>query len=129
MMNSYLKILFFSLAVALAVMVIKTTPIDVYLHTSIYYLIGFYALQSLLLAWAESKFVKGNRQNFVLFVIGSISFRLFTSLVVAIAFLLAVGEQNTLFIISFFALYLLFLGFELFMLMTNLRSNFENSSN
>lgn len=128
-MNSYLKILIFSVAVYLIVVAIKLTALATYLHTSVYYLIGFYTLQSLLLAWAESKFVKGNRQSFVLFVIGSISFRLFTSLVVAVAFLLAVGEQNTLFIISFFALYLLFLGFELFMLMTNLRSNFENSSN
>jgi len=128
-MNSYLKILTFSLAVFLVVIAIEVTALAAYLHPSVYYLIGFYMLQSLLLAWAESKFVKGSRQNFVLFVIGSISFRLFTSLVVAVAFLLAVGEQNTLFIISFFALYLLFLGFELFMLMTNLRSNFENSSN
>ncbi len=128
-MNSYLKVLIFSLAVSFMVMAAQLTAFARYLHPSIYYLIGFYTLQSLLLAWAESKFVKGNRQNFVLFVIGSISFRLFTSLVVAVAFLLAVGEQNTLFIISFFALYLLFLGFELFMLMTNLRSNFENSSN
>jgi len=128
-MKNYFKICLFGGVIYLAGRALSLTSFEQYLHPFVSYMVAFYVVQSLLIAWVESILVKGSHQNFVFFVIGSISFRLVTSLIAAMFFLLAVGSQNTLFIINFFALYLLFLGFELFMLMTNLRSNFENSSN
>jgi hypothetical protein len=122
-MNNYLKLFIFSAVVVGAYFALKASGFGQYIHSTAIAAIIFYSLQSLLLLWAESNFVNNNGQNFVLFVIGSISFRLLTSLLVAITYLVVIGEENTSFIMTFFALYLLFLGFELFMLMTNLRSN------
>ena len=122
-MNNYLKLLLFSAVVAGTSYALKFSGAGEYIHSAALASVIFFTLQSLLLLWAESKFVNNDGQNFVLFIIGSISFRLLTSLVVAIVYLVAIGEENTSFILTFFTLYLLFLGFELFTLMTNLRSN------
>jgi hypothetical protein len=122
-MNNYLKLFIFSAVVVGAYFGLQASGFGQYIHSTAIGAIIFYSLQSLLLLWAESIFVNNDGQNFVLFVIGSISFRLLTSLLVAITYLVAIGEENTSFIMTFFALYLLFLGFELFTLMTNLRSN------
>ncbi len=122
-MNNYLKLFLFTLVIIASYFALSLSAFGQHLHSTALAAIVFFALQSLLLLWAESIFVNNNGQNFVLFVIGSISFRLLTSLMVAITYLVAVGEETTSFILTFFALYLLFLGFELFTLMTNLRSN------
>ncbi|MEQ8418075.1 MAG: hypothetical protein RIG68_05375 [Imperialibacter sp.] len=122
-MNNYLKLFIFSAVVVGAYFALMASDFGQYIHSTAIAAIIFYSLQSLLLLWAEGNFVNNDGQNFVLFVIGSISFRLLTSLLVAITYLVAIGEENTSFIMTFFALYLLFLGFELFTHMTNLRSN------
>jgi hypothetical protein len=122
-MNNYLKLFIFSSVVVGAYFGLLASGFGQFIHSTAIAAIIFYSLQSMLLLWAEGIFVNNDGQNFVLFVIGSISFRLLTSLLVAITYLVVIGEENTSFIMTFFALYLLFLGFELFMLMTNLRSN------
>lgn len=126
-MNKYLKLLAFSAVVFAIHFLVTYSAFGSLLHPTGVAMIIFYVVQSFLLLWSEGVFVKNNSQNFVLFTIGSISFRLITSLLVAIVYLVAVGNQNTSFIIHFFTLYLLFLGFELFMLMTNLRSNSKSA--
>lgn len=126
-MNKYLKLLAFSAVVLAIHFSVTHSAFGPLLHPTGVTMIIFYVVQSFLLLWTEGVFVKNNSQNFVLFTIGSISFRLITSLLVAIVYLVAVGDQNTSFIIHFFTLYLLFLGFELFMLMTNLRTNSKSA--
>lgn len=127
-MNEYLKLFLFSLFTALILLVLQAFVLED-IHNAWPFMVIFYFLQSAILLFVLKLIVSGNHQNFVFFVIGSISFRLLTSLIAAIAYLLLIGHQKTGFIILFFALYLLFLGFELFALMSNLRSNFEKRPN
>lgn len=127
-MKEYLKLFLFSLFTALILLVLQAFVLEV-IHNAWPFMVIFYFLQSAVLLFVQKLIVSGNHQNFVFFVIGSISFRLLTSLIAAIAYLLLIGHQKTGFIILFFTLYLLFLGFELFALMSNLRSNFEKRPN
>lgn len=124
-MKAYIKLLLFSVAIAVLLLALVGFGFEKYIHSAWPFMLLFYFLQSLLILIAEKRITRGKNQNFVLFVIGSISFRLVSALLAAVAYLLLAGQQNTHFILLFFGLYLLFLGFELFTLMTNLRSNFE----
>ncbi len=124
-MKDYLKLLAFSAGTALLLFLLRKLGLGDYFHSTWPFMVIFYFLQSLAILFVQKLIVRDQNQNFVLFVIGSISFRLLSSLLVAVAYLVAAGGQTTRFIIMFFALYLLFLGFELFTVMTNLRSNFE----
>ena len=128
-MNEYLKLFIFSSSIALILLALHSFALESILHNAWPFMVIFYFLQSVVLLFVQKLIVRGNHQNFVFFVIGSISFRLLSSLIAAIAYLLLIGHQKTAFIILFFALYLLFLGFELFALMSNLRSNFEKRPN
>lgn len=128
-MKDYVKLFLFSAVTAAVLFSLQKLGLATYFHSGWPFMIIFYFLQSLIILFIQKMVLRGRNQNFVLFVIGSISFRLLSSLVVAVTYLVAIGEQTTRFIIMFFALYLLFLGFELFTVMTNLRSNFEKRPN
>ena len=86
-----------------------------------------------LLSLANSAFVnygiRRNRNNFSLFFFPAMIFRFFASIIFILVLVLTKTESVLMFVLDFFALYLLYQVFEITSLMTNLRSHLENRGN
>ncbi len=91
-----------------------------YLHTKFPVLVGFFFLQSLPIAWMLQKGEK-DKTNFPMYVIGSIGLRLITSLFLLLIFYTLKIPDIIKFSIQFAGVYLVYLIFELTVVVSNLR--------
>lgn len=95
---------------------------DSYLHSHFATLIVFFLLQSIPIGWVMDQAIK-EPSSFVIYVVGAIGLRMITGLFfVLILFFLNIPHINQL-AIQFVGVYLLYLGFELSIVLTNLRRN------
>ena len=67
--------------------------------------------------------LKGEEGNIILYVMGVTTVRLLISVVLALVFILTDKPNAKLFAGNFVVLYLLYLGFDIYSLLTNLRSH------
>lgn len=74
------------------------------------------------------KLTKNNSQKFLAVYFSAMIGRLFISIIFAAIFILTDRENVFNFAINFLLLYLLFLGFEIYGIMTNLRHHFKKGS-
>lgn len=96
------------------------------LHAQFPYLVLFFFLQSLLISWLLSMGEK-DRSRLPLFALGAISLRFITGIFYLMAvFLMKVDDLRTL-IIQFAVVYLLFMVFELSLVLANLRPNSQGN--
>jgi len=85
----------------------------------------FLTLSSLLaIGYATTKFPK----NFMIFYFTAMIVRLFISIIVAAVIILTDKSNVLIFAINFTFLYLLFLGFEIYSILTNLHQHFGTGS-
>jgi len=85
-------------------------------------MIVFYFLQSIIVAVLLSKGIK-NFEKFPVYALGTIVFRLLTAIIFLTVFFIIRIENAALFAIQFIGIYLLFLVFELTVVLANLRRN------
>ncbi|MEQ9402578.1 MAG: hypothetical protein RIM99_03240 [Cyclobacteriaceae bacterium] len=92
------------------------------LHSKFPFLIGFFYVQSFPIAWMLRQGEK-DRSSFVIYAIGSIGFRMITGLFLLLVFFFMKVDQIIEFAIQFSAVYLVYLVFELIVVLANLRRN------
>ena len=109
-----------------AVVAILITLGATFLHETIWYIIGFIFIQSVISLAIGYRGLRKSQQAFVTHALGSTVVRLVLS-VVALYIALKMGVDDRLrFVLNFMAVYFVFLVFELYSLLTTLRANFEN---
>ncbi len=96
-----------------------------YLYHQIWVVLLFFFLLTLASLHIIEKFTKRNSDNFLAIYFSVMIGRLFISIIFAAIFILADRTHVFNFSINFLILYLLFLGFEIYGIMTNLRHHFK----
>lgn len=92
------------------------------LHPKLPLLIGFFFLQSFPISWMLMQGEK-DPSSFVIYAIGSIGFRLITALFLLLLFFFLKVDEIVVFAIQFSVVYLVYLVFELIVVLSNLRRN------
>ncbi len=96
-----------------------------WIHEKIWAMILFYFLLAVISGLASIHFLKKDKLNSVSIILGSTVFRLLVSLTFVLVALWG-GDKNLLwFVINFFTIYLLYLLFDIYSLITNLRLHFK----
>lgn len=110
----------FSFFVFLGTLIIKfLTP--QYLYHLVWVVLLFFFLLTLVSLYIIEIFTEDNSDNFLAVYFSTMIGRLFISIIFATIFILADRTHLFNFSINFLFLYLLFLGFEIYGIMTNLR--------
>ena len=95
------------------------------IHPFTSYTFGFFTILTFLTYWATAKLVRANPENFLVAYFGSMVVRLLLSLTLVLVYLFAGGGREGngqwAFLGSFFILYFLFTGFEVWAVLSNLR--------
>jgi hypothetical protein len=92
-----------------------------WIHEKIWAIIIFYVFLTALTGLVSIHFLKKDKLNSVSIILGSAVFRLLVSLAFVLVALWG-GDKNILwFVINFFTIYLLYLLFDIYSLITNLR--------
>jgi hypothetical protein len=90
-------------------------------HDKIWHILIFFALFTLITTLVSEKFMGINDYNSVAVILGTAVFRFILS-VGFVFFILWRGDKNILwFVVDFFSIYLLYLLFDIYSLITNLR--------
>lgn len=93
-----------------------------YLHPYFPALVGFFFLQSLVVSWMLRSAEK-DKERFALFALGSVVFRFLSGMFFVIVLFMLGVEALVPLVIQFMGVYLLYLIFELFTVLANLRRN------
>ncbi|SNC77366.1 hypothetical protein SAMN06265337_3949 [Hymenobacter gelipurpurascens] len=95
------------------------------IHPFTAYTFAFFTVLTFLTYWATAKLVQANPENFLVAYFGSMVVRLLLSLTLVLVYLFAgggrEGDGQWAFLGSFFILYFLFAGFEVWAVLSNLR--------
>ena len=117
----------FSSILLLAILIIKIL-FPQHLYHQIWLVFLFFFLLTLASLIVIEKFTRKNSENFLAVYFSAMIGRLFISIIFATIFILTDREHVFNFSINFLILYLLFLGFEIYGILTNLRSHFKKDS-
>ncbi len=98
------------------------------LYDKIWWLLIFFILLTISSLWVISYATAKNPRNFMAFYFSAMIVRLFISILVAAIIILMSKNQVFVFAINFTTLYLLFLGFEIYSILINLRQNLGSRS-
>ena len=92
-----------------------------WIHEKIWAILIFYSLLTALTGIVSIHFLKKDKLNSVSVILGGAVFRILVSLVFVLVALWG-GDENILwFVVNFFTIYLLYLLFDIYSLITNLR--------
>lgn len=110
-------------ALGIVFFIAQKTNHDAWLHPYIWYILAFFLGISFLIHRLMEFGFKNKRDKFVQFYLSTIIARLLLS-IFFIGFFFLIGTENQpLFVIDFFALYLFYTCFEIYGLYSNLRRN------
>jgi len=118
------------LAIVLAAIIFGLQQLQVpYLHPTAIYWIPFFlvvnGLAAIVTFWALQK----DQQQMILTYLATTVFRLLISVTIIFFALMHEVPDRITFVINFAVLYLAFLGFEIYGLLTNLRAHLEKDTN
>jgi len=100
--------------------------IDTYIHASMPWIILFYLIQNSMIHLLAFLFSGQQDNGFPMLVIAGFSIRLITALMAVVMVVSIFGiESELIFIYNFFAVYLLYLVFDIVSTLSNLRSNLK----
>lgn len=120
-MRKYLPVFaIISIALILAHYLLNDLLFNNYLHRLFPWLVCFFFLQSVVIFWLLKKGNK-DKTKFGIYALGSIVFRLVSTVCVLIILFLVKVENPVPLAIQLMGVYLLFLAFELIMVIRNLR--------
>lgn len=123
--NRILVLVLFTLALMAAAYALRTLSGLLFVHPNIYYIIVFFFFLSLLLTVLTNFALQQEPQKFVVSYLTSMVIRLLLSFTVVIIVLFQDLTDKLNFIINFAVVYLSFLVFEIYTLLTTLRPNSE----
>lgn len=112
----------FSIFIFLGTLIIKIV-LPQYVYHQIWVVLLFFFLLTLASLYLIEKFTEHNADNFLAVYFSIMIGRLFISIIFAAIFILADRTHVFNFSINFLFLYLFFLGFEIYGIMSNLRLN------
>jgi hypothetical protein len=117
MQNSFVRYLIttlsFSILVGLAsFLLVITVPAVVDITPTIYFIIGYFFVLTVSFHYGLLRSMKGKPQEFVRYFMGATTFKLLIHLAVVIIYALLNREHALPFILSFFAVYFLFMIYE-----------------
>lgn len=95
------------------------------LPASLWWAFGFMVLLTLVIYYISSFSLKMNVKNSMSLILGSMFFRLFSSLIFVISYLVITGSRDIPYVVGFMLLYLLFQVFEIYHLVANLRPDLK----
>lgn len=119
------NLLIFSGITALAIGVLAYFTGHALVHTYVWYLLAFFIFITAGTFYITRLGVSYDKDNFQLYYLGSIGFRMMLSIGVVFSYVYIFSENELQFVLNFFALYFLFTGFEIYSLLTNLRPNLK----
>ncbi|WP_421873913.1 hypothetical protein [Marinoscillum sp.] len=105
---------------------VQQSSLAKYIHGAVWGTLAFYFIQGLIINLAIDWAKRNSTDKLHLFLLGSVAFRLLTSIFACIFVLLIGIDAQQLFIINFFAVYLVYLVFEMTTLVANLRPNLSS---
>jgi len=107
---------------------IGTFIIPEYIYHQVWIILAFFFFLTLAALVVIEKVSSKNSDNFLAIYFSVMLGRLFVSIIFAVVFILADREHIINFSFNFLFLYLLFLGFEIYGIITNLRHNFKKGT-
>lgn len=117
----------FSFFIALGILLLNYF-IPQFIYHRIWMILLFFFLLTLSSLFIIEKLAKKKRDNFLAIYFSAMIGRLFISIIFASIFILTDRANVFNFAINFLFLYLLFLGFEIYGIMTNLRHHFKKGT-
>ena len=99
-----------------------------FIYHQVWVILVFFFLLTLASLIVIEKITKKNPKNFLAVYFSAMIARLFISIIFATVFILIDRESVFTFSINFLFLYLLFLGFEIYGIITNLRQHLKKGS-
>jgi len=122
--NSWLALLLFALVLTFLTYLIQLLAPKI-IYEGAYFIILFFLLLTLLTNYISRSTLEHSPDRFSLFFFGTITLRLLLSVGVVLVVLLQDIPDKITFGINFAVVYLIFLIFEIYALLTTLRSNFQ----
>jgi hypothetical protein len=117
----------FSLLVVTGILICSFV-IPQFVYHKVWIILVFFVLLTLASLAAIEKITKKNQDNFLAIYFSVMIGRLFISIIFAVVFFLTDREHLFNFSFNFLILYLLFLGFEIYGIITNLRHHFKKGT-
>ncbi|MBS9524212.1 hypothetical protein KI659_09320 [Litoribacter alkaliphilus] len=119
--SMYTKLIGLTLGIAALVAIISMLGFEQLLHAKVWNIILFFFFLTLVMVFLTQLILKNGEENFAQVVLGATIFRFFFSLGYILIFLFLGLDNIILFVTNFFAVYLLYLLFDIYGLITNLR--------
>ncbi|WKN41066.1 hypothetical protein [Tunicatimonas pelagia] len=117
------------LALALAVIIFVLQHLQVpYLHPTAIYWVPFFLIINGLASLVTLRSLQKDQQQMILTYLATTVFRLLISVAIIFFALMQDVPHRITFVINFAVLYLAFLGFEIYGLLTNLRAHLEKDT-
>ena len=95
------------------------------LPTSLWWAYAFMVVLTLVIYYISVFSLKMSVKNSMSLIFGSMGFRLFSSLIFVISYLVITGERDIPYVVGFMCLFLLFQVFEIYHLVANLRPDLK----
>ncbi len=95
------------------------------LPTTLWWAFGFMVIITLIIYYISVFSLKMNVKNSMSLILGSMFFRLFSSLAFLIIYMVFTGSRDIPYVVGFMCLYLLFQVFEIYHLLVNLRPDLK----
>lgn len=95
------------------------------LPTTLWWAYGFMVVITLIIYYVSVFSLKMNVKNSMSLILGSMFFRLFSSLIFLITYMVFTGSRDIPYVVGFMCLYLLFQVFEIYHLLVNLRPDLK----
>ena len=96
-----------------------------WLPVSLWYAYAFLVVLTLAIYYLSVFSLKMSVKNSMSLIFGAMFFRLFSSLIFVIGYLVITGSRDISYVVGFMVLYLLFQVFEIYHLVANLRPDFK----
>jgi len=117
----YGKLILLTLGIAVLVGAFNLIGLEQVLHVRVWNILLFFFFLTLVTGFLSQLILKNGKENFAHVVLGGTIFRFFISLAYILVFLFMGLDNIILFVSNFFAIYLLYLLFDIYGLMANLR--------
>ena len=120
----FLGLYLFAFIVGLILLLLKFIMPDIMYH-DIWAIFAFFFFLTLASLYVIQRLAAKKPKNFLTIYFSVMVIRLFISIIFAAIFILLDRDNVFIFAINFMALYLSFLGFEIYGIITNLRTHFK----
>lgn len=115
-----LKNLLFTLFVGVTIFLLDFLNVP-YVHVYVWYIYSFFAVLHLATHAFTLWGINNYKENFAMFYFGAMIFRFFCSISLAFVIIYRGVDEGMMFVVNFFILYFIFIIFEIYSIIANLR--------